>query len=182
MIQTSYFANIKNLPTGLKKVSISRFSPKWADIDSIAIELAPSKELLEKYKQGLITEEEYTVIYKKETLDKLDPFSIYRRYKNSIFLCYEKDSDFCHRKLVSDWLNKFGLISFEAKRELKIFINSDNNEIVESFIKNFKDPILYKENNGEIFDFSLQTNIEKIDINSLIEYNFTNNQWSIIRN
>ena len=106
MIQTSYFANWRNFPEGKEKVSISRFTPKWFEEDYNALELAPSAKLLKDYKEGLVDDTEYEEIYQRETLDKLDPKVIAKRYKNSIFLCYESDDDFCHRQLVANWLRK----------------------------------------------------------------------------
>jgi len=113
MILTSYFANYRKFPIGRKKVSISRFPPKWFEADIQASELAPSSTLLMDYKNGKVTDEEYEVIYRRETLSKLDPAVIYAKYKDAVFLCYESDSDFCHRQIVTDWLREHGYFSME---------------------------------------------------------------------
>lgn len=110
MIYTSYFANQRKL-AHLKKVSISRFPPKWFQADEYALELAPSKELLNEYKNGNVSDEEYDEIYKQETLSKLNPEDIFHKYDGAVLLCYEKTGDFCHRNIVSQWLQENG---FEA--------------------------------------------------------------------
>jgi len=107
MIHTSYFANIKNLPTSMKKISISRVSPDWANIDEELKELAPSSNLLRRYKDGLVSKEMYEVEY-IEQLRNLDPFEIGNKIEDSAILCYEKSGDFCHRHIVSSWLSEFG--------------------------------------------------------------------------
>ena len=106
MILTSYFANWRKFPGNRKKISISRITPKWFKSDIEAKELAPSSKLLKEYKEGIVSEEEYERRYFEETLSKLDPVSIYNKYKDGIFLCYESSEDFCHRQLVSKWLKE----------------------------------------------------------------------------
>ena len=56
-------------------------------------------------------------IYKKETLSILDPIEISNKYKDSIFLCYEKTGDFCHRHIVSSWLSENGIVVEEVINE-----------------------------------------------------------------
>ena len=45
-------------------------------------------------------------------------------------VCYEKPSDFCHRHLVADWLNKNGYdceeLSDEAYHEFKKYVVDDS--------------------------------------------------------
>ena len=105
MIYTSYFSNWRNFPKNFKTVSISRFNQKWIKVDYHEITLAPSVDILMKYKNNEISEEEYDNLYLKE-LEKLDPKEIEKKYQNSIFLCYEKEGEFCHRNILRKWLNK----------------------------------------------------------------------------
>lgn len=114
MLHTSYFANHRKFPENYKKISVSRFTPKWFKADHNALELAPSAELLLKYKNNEINDEEYTLIY-NEQLSKLNPEEIVKKYENSIFLCYEKDGDFCHRALIRNWLKNNGFEIEELK-------------------------------------------------------------------
>jgi uncharacterized protein YeaO (DUF488 family) len=146
MIQTSYFANFRNFPENKKKISISRFTPKWFKEDYNALELAPSAELLKDYKDGLVDDAEYDKRYKKETLDKLDPKEIAKKYKDSIFLCYETDKEFCHRQLVANWLRENGENVEEVVKDIRIAIigsrSFDNYEyfkkVISKLIKNYK--------------------------------------------
>lgn len=115
MIYTSYFSNNKNIPKELKRISISRFTPSWATVDLEMKTLAPSADLLNRYKDGLVSDEAYTAEY-VEYLRSLDPFEVGNSIQDSVLLCYEKDGDFCHRNLVANWLSGFG---FEIK-EIKM--------------------------------------------------------------
>ena len=104
MIITSYFANWRNYPRGLRLISVSRFKPKGVHVDEVAFELAPSMSLLRGYHSGRITITRYKQIYYNDVLSKLDPREIYRKYDNSLLLCYEKSGRFCHRRLIAEWL------------------------------------------------------------------------------
>jgi len=132
MIYTSYFANIKKLPPHLKTISISRFPPKWYEGESDLL-LAPSKELLLGIKDGNISEEEYTKEY-LDYLNTLNPKEIEEKYKDSILLCYEKTGDFCHRHILTNWLN-YNNVNCEEKTKLNIGILGSKNFDNLSFIK-----------------------------------------------
>ena len=106
MIYVSYYGNYRKFPQDFKIVSISRFVPKYMKVDIHALELAPSQTLLNKYKNGYVSDEEYTKIFQEETLEKLNKENIKEKYDNCILLCYEKTGDFCHRTLVKNWLNE----------------------------------------------------------------------------
>ena len=88
-------------------VSISRWTPRWLKNPIRKyIDLAPSASLLNRYKQGLVTQEEYTQEYIQDTLSQLDPFDVYEDLgENAILCCYEKSTDFCHRHIVAKWLS-----------------------------------------------------------------------------
>ena len=111
MIKTSYFARIK----GSKKlqdraVAICLYPPKgWTGL--VAKELCPSKSLLEWWKnckQTPLDVGTYTKRYYKETLSKLDPDEIYKKYNNKLLVCFESYDKFCHRHLVAEWLRENG--------------------------------------------------------------------------
>lgn len=107
MIHTSYFANHRSFEDK-KTVSIARFTPHWIKVDSIALELAPSVDLLMQLKHNVINIEEYAEKYKNEVLFKLNPAIIFEKYRNTVFLCFEKKGEFCHRQLVAEWLKENG--------------------------------------------------------------------------
>lgn len=166
MIQTSYFANHRNFPKNKRLISISRFTPKWFKEDYNALELAPSSKLLKDYKDGLIDEAGYDKRYKEETLSKLDPKEIAKKYKDSIFLCYESD-DFCHRHIVADWLRDNGENIEEVVNEIKISIFCDNNDFDYDFFKKIMNRLTSNYNKITLLSssdkfskrYSLETNI-----------------------
>lgn len=106
-MNTSYFANPAILYKKYKLVSISRKPPDWMVVDKIYIPLCPNWNLVNDYKSGTISQEEYTKIYYEIYLNKLDPLKTYNELEeNAILLCYEKTGKFCHRRLVAEWLEK----------------------------------------------------------------------------
>ncbi len=108
-IYTSYFANVKNVPEHISPVSIARFPPRWFK-GLCFMDIAPPKELLWKSKQGKITEDEYTAQYISCLERKFTPESLIRKLKtlfggkDIILLCFERRGEFCHRRLLAEWL------------------------------------------------------------------------------
>lgn len=76
--------------------------------------LAPKWWFYAKYKEDGDSNF-YIEQYNKEVLDKLDPKQVYEDLgENAILLCYEEETDFCHRFLVAKWLeNHLGIIITE---------------------------------------------------------------------
>lgn len=110
MIYTGYFSRIKDYKG--ECFSIARYTPTgvrcgYADI------FFPPEDLLFDWKLEKITQAEYTQKYSTEVLEKIDVSSLKNHldtYQQDIFLlCYEKPGKFCHRHLVSDWLNSLGI-------------------------------------------------------------------------
>ncbi len=86
-------------------VSIAAKAPVWFKGRQYK-KLAPKYTFFKKYKEDG-DEEYYTVQYYKEVLDKLDPQEVFDELgEDAILLCYEKSNKFCHRHLVSAWLNQ----------------------------------------------------------------------------
>ena len=113
MIYTSYFANLRNLPTTITPISICAFAPKWFNGENI-LQLAPSRELLSDYKTGRCTVLDYWDRYNSETLSKLDPIVLYNELTakgtpDIALLCYETPVDFCHRHILAHWLTQSGV-------------------------------------------------------------------------
>lgn len=109
---TGYFAKYKKYQEeGLIPVSIARKTPYWFNGDSYII-LAPKYTLINDYKNGTITEEEYTIRYNKwlsclvpeHVIEELSSFGDLDKI---VLCCYEKPTDFCHRHLVSKWLSNY---------------------------------------------------------------------------
>lgn len=122
MIYTSYFAKLNSLPKSIIPISICGKAPDWYKGLQYK-KLAPTYNILMKYKQDH-DKEDYISQFQEQILNKLNAskvvFDLGRLAdQNCTFhsfdiclICYEKPSDFCHRHLVADWLNKAG---FECK-------------------------------------------------------------------
>ncbi len=101
-MQTSYFAKHRNKPHG---VCIAAGPPPGFK-GRTYLKLAPKKWFLYRYKKDN-NEKAYIKAYEKEVLDKLDPQEVYNDLgNNAVLLCWEGSGKFCHRHLVSTWLNK----------------------------------------------------------------------------
>ncbi|MCX6668824.1 MAG: hypothetical protein NTV25_03335 [Methanothrix sp.] len=110
VIRTSYFARSSKLPNA---ISIARGYPASFKGRQY-LKLAPSKDLLDEYKRGKLSEEEYAVVFGWQ-LDELDPVEVVKELgPNPILLCWEGPSKFCHRHLVADWLLKAGFAVSEV--------------------------------------------------------------------
>lgn len=104
-IKTSYFAK-RNDPT--KIVSIALYSPWFLKCNSY-LKLTPTPPILHDWKLWG-DEEKYIIEFEKQVLNKLNPEHVIIELKNNfgndcILTCYESSEKFCHRHLVSKWLN-----------------------------------------------------------------------------
>lgn len=109
---TSYFARYK----GDNGISIALKSPSWFK-GLLYPALFPRWSFLSPYKQtGDI--ETFTWEYHKQVLRHLNPELVYEDLRDHVLLCWEKPSDFCHRRLVASWIEKeLGIVvpEFEFK-------------------------------------------------------------------
>jgi len=123
MIYTTYFANLRKLPPEIIPISICGKAPEWYKGLQYK-KLAPKYNFFMEWKKTY-DNNYYIEHFQKEVLDVLKPndvvnqlYALAGNYKGINYLpefalvCYEKPSDFCHRHLVADWLNKAG---FEVK-------------------------------------------------------------------
>jgi len=98
-VKTSYFSS--KLWRGKNAVAISQGMPKWYKGREYKA-LAPSWELV-----MIKDTEEYTRRYRNEVLNRLDPKKVYKDLgDDAILLCWEKPGEFCHRRLVAEWLEE----------------------------------------------------------------------------
>ena len=96
--QLAGFANAKHLPYFLKLHNIEyEYKP----------ELAPSKDLLNGYKNKSISWEEYIKVYNQLLIDRdvLKDISI-EKLDNIVLLCSEPTAEQCHRRLMAEYLAK----------------------------------------------------------------------------
>lgn len=120
MIYTSYFAKLKSLPKNVVPISICGKAPAWYKGLQYK-KLAPKYDFFMKWKETH-DNDYYIKCFNEQVLSKLDVSNVIRELidlipedsigKTICLVCYEKPSDFCHRHLVADWLNKNG---FECK-------------------------------------------------------------------
>ena len=125
-IKTSYFAKFSRLTDNEKEkyfpIVISTTVPYWyKDYEEHHKWISP-KNILPRYKRGEINKEQYTEEYLEflKQLEKECNIDIYEWYltierrenKEVVLLCYEKGEDFCHRHILSKYL--------ENKHNIKI--------------------------------------------------------------
>lgn len=117
MIYTSYFAQIRNFPENLTPISICGKVPNWYGGLQYK-KLAPKYGFFMEWKKNH-DNDYYIEHFQSEVLAQLNATEVildlsrldygFNVGENDIALiCYEKPSDFCHRHLVAEWLNKNG--------------------------------------------------------------------------
>lgn len=114
MIWTSYFAKMRKMTPEQQArcFSIAQYTPKGIKIRRIS-QLAPAPYLLLHYKEDG-DQETFRDAYWKQ-LESIQPDAkrltkvIGQYYDDCIFLCFEKSEDFCHRHILADWLNSYGV-------------------------------------------------------------------------
>lgn len=101
-IYTSNYARNGQHPLA---VSISVFAPKWFRGKMLPV-LAPTWDLVSRYKAGTTDQRQYTVEYLRLLYDRIDdPQKLIETIpNNAILLCYESPNDFCHRHIARNWL------------------------------------------------------------------------------
>ena len=115
--------------------------------DKSYMELAPLKSFWRTWKDniGKISEEENNKYYIEQyydlVLSKLDVETVFNDLNNSVLLCYEDNNMFCHRHIVSAWIE---LLLGEKVPEVKLI----DDKIVEvekpSYIKETLEEIMKK--------------------------------------
>ena len=139
MIYTSYFAKLKSLPDNVIPISICGKAPDWYKGLQYK-KLAPKYDFFMKWKENL-DNDYYIKCFNEQVLDSLNIHDVINEiyemlpehyntlskitnclpWVNDSFhialICYEKSSDFCHRHLVADWLNKNGIKCEEWRDE-----------------------------------------------------------------
>lgn len=109
-IFTSYFAKVKMLEKhNITPIGIALYPPRWFKGQSIKY-VAPTYSILKQ----TANDEEYTKRYKAEILGvlNLDLFvndlQKLSNGKDVALCCFEKPSEFCHRQLLAQFMNKHG--------------------------------------------------------------------------
>lgn len=94
-------SNFKNAGSHPKAVSIARFPPRnWKG--RRYFDLAPKPRMLK-----LKDLAEYDKVFKEQILGKLDPRKVYEELgQDAVLLCFEPPGQYCHRRVVAEWLEK----------------------------------------------------------------------------
>lgn len=100
-MKTSSFKLHRNLQLG---ISIAIKHPNWFK-GLCYPDLYPKKDFLFKYFKDR-NKEIYIDKYNKIILSTLDPWKVYTDLKDNVLLCWESPGEFCHRRLVANWLNE----------------------------------------------------------------------------
>ena len=99
--QLAGFSKGKDLQYFLRAISNCGYSHE--------VKFAPTKELLNDYKKGLKSWEEYVVIYNQliEQRKMVEYFeNKYQKYQNVLLLCSEATPGQCHRRLLAEAIQK----------------------------------------------------------------------------
>ena len=111
---TSCYTDVKKLPKEMIKkfVSISNGTADgFENIDKIQ-ELVPPWDIVDGYKKGVISEEQYEKVY-REHVECLFTDSFIESLQGRILLCFCRKGNFCHRHIVADILKEHGIICEE---------------------------------------------------------------------
>ena len=107
-IYTSYFGNLKNIPSNIVPISICGKAPEWYTGIQYK-KLAPKYGFFIKWKENH-DNDYYIQCFKEQVLNCLqineviNELSLLSKNNDIVLLCYEKPQDFCHRHLVAEWL------------------------------------------------------------------------------
>ena len=118
MIYTSYFAKLRSLPENIVPVSICGKAPDWYKGLQYK-KLAPKYDFFMEWKNNH-DNDYYIKCFQEQVLNKLNATDVILDLSrlcegfnvgedNIALICYEKPTDFCHRHLVADWLNRNGV-------------------------------------------------------------------------
>jgi len=123
-IITTYMANVVNIEKeiffkGAVKLYVARGVSGLPELERKGfvqvIGLAPTKDLLEGYKDGKISWEMYVNIFRMDMLDRVTTGKAIKQIKARlnenkviIFCCYEKDYRKCHRYILSNYFSELG--------------------------------------------------------------------------
>lgn len=108
MIETGYFAKIKDYPEDDVLICVSRKYPWFVERLRMVwlSELAPSQALLEVWKSGRISWEEYIIQYEIEMMHPLKQKAIRSLRRDDMtyrLMCWEKNPP-CHRFLLESMI------------------------------------------------------------------------------
>ena len=104
-MKTIYTSNYARHSANPNAAAISYSTPQWYEGVHLA-HLAPSWDLVSGYKYRNLSPHDYTIQYIAllESRD-ITPDDVWNNIAdNTILLCYESPSEFCHRLILADWV------------------------------------------------------------------------------
>jgi len=132
MIYTTYFAQLRNLPSHIIPISICGKAPAWYGGLQYK-KLAPKYDFFVEWRKNN-DNDYYIKCFNERVLSALNANSVVKELDTMMIgfatslryhslntpkialVCYEKPTDFCHRHLVADWLRQNG---FECEEWMK---------------------------------------------------------------
>lgn len=108
-VYTSYFANLRNIPSNIEPIAISRYVKMFYTGKHEPI-FSPSPELLNDYKTGNMDWKTYTDRYLTELSERegLEDAIKSLANKEYVLLCYEGRDKNCHRHILGELLSEMG--------------------------------------------------------------------------
>ena len=90
---------------GDQGVAICLYPPlDWFGAQFPALE--PPRSLFFARKADQIDDKEYERQYREQVLKKLNPREVYETLRGQVLLCGETPGEFCHRRIVADWIKE----------------------------------------------------------------------------
>lgn len=118
-IYTSYFANYKNIPQDYQCVSVANSKPESLFIPEWKL-IRPDWSLVTSYKNKDITVRDLYVHY-FEQLDRnpahryIEELRCYSAGRPVVLMCWERNYNDCHRKILSYWLQMNALAIYKGE-------------------------------------------------------------------
>jgi hypothetical protein len=118
--KTIYTSNYARKGSDPNAYAISAGPPKWYAGKQIK-EVAPSWDIVMDYKAGVMSKDEYVEAYVGLLqLRRVNPHKLIDSLPdNSYLLCYESPKDFCHRQVLSAWIEYHTNASIEEWKNEK---------------------------------------------------------------
>ncbi len=109
--------NVSQLAGFAKRDDLKYLLRELCGIDYVHIpNLAPTKQILDDYKKGIISWEEYEVQFKSLLVQRGAEQLIQSDIlENGCLMCSEHEPDFCHRRLVVDYLGEHSGLKLNVK-------------------------------------------------------------------
>ncbi|EPQ9415483.1 DUF488 family protein [Vibrio vulnificus] len=109
--------NVSQLAGFAKRDDLKFLLKELCGIDYVHIpHLAPTKQILDGFKKGTISWEEYEVQFRSLLLQRgVEELIQPGLLENGCLMCSEHEPDFCHRRLVVDYLSEHSGLKFNVK-------------------------------------------------------------------